>query len=144
MRSPSTPRPLHLAIIHENFTLTQYLIQLIVGVHMNLDIANNMRQVSARDRGLVAAATDSHFDSPSLPLHTLTPPHPHTPHPHTHTDPSPLGGDHPSAPHGPGACGCWGLGQLPRPQGQHQPPPCCPEKRCEDTATSLPSNQPPA
>jgi len=36
--------PLHLAIIHENFTLTQYLIQLIVGVHMNLDIANNMRQ----------------------------------------------------------------------------------------------------
>ena len=40
---------------------------------MNLDIANNMRQVSARDRGLAATATDSHFDSPSL-----SSPHPHT------------------------------------------------------------------
>lgn len=36
--------PLHLAIIHENFELTQYLVKLIVGVYMNLDIANNMRQ----------------------------------------------------------------------------------------------------
>ena len=38
-------RPLHLAIIHENTNLTQYLVKLIVGVYMNLDIANNMRQV---------------------------------------------------------------------------------------------------
>ena len=41
----SHSRPLHLAIIHENSGLTQYLIKLIVGVYMNLDIANNMRQV---------------------------------------------------------------------------------------------------
>ena len=40
-----TYRPLHLAIIHENTNLTQYLVKLIVGVYMNLDIANNMRQV---------------------------------------------------------------------------------------------------
>ena len=39
-------RPLHLAIIHENTNLTQYLVKLIVGVYMNLDISNNMRQVS--------------------------------------------------------------------------------------------------
>ena len=40
-------RPLHLAIIHENVRLTQYLVKLIVRVYMNnLDIANNMRQVS--------------------------------------------------------------------------------------------------
>ena len=42
---PYTCRPLHLAIIHENTNLTQYLVKLIVGVYMNLDIANNMRQV---------------------------------------------------------------------------------------------------
>lgn len=36
--------PLHLAIIKENFPLTQYLVRLITGVNMNLDIANNMRQ----------------------------------------------------------------------------------------------------
>ena len=41
----SLSRPLHLAVIHENFGLTQYLVKLIVGVNMNLDIANNMRQV---------------------------------------------------------------------------------------------------
>ena len=40
-----TCRPLHLSIIHENVRLTQHLVRLIVGVHMNLDIANNMRQV---------------------------------------------------------------------------------------------------
>ena len=40
-----TCRPLHLSIIHENVRLTQYLVKLIVGVYMNLDIANNMRQV---------------------------------------------------------------------------------------------------
>ena len=38
-------RPLHLAIIQENIPLTFYLVRLITGVHMNLDIANNMRQV---------------------------------------------------------------------------------------------------
>jgi ankyrin repeat protein len=36
--------PLHLSIIHENVRLTQHLVKLIVGVYMNLDIANNMRQ----------------------------------------------------------------------------------------------------
>lgn len=36
--------PLHLAIVHEKFDLVKHLIQLIVGVYLNLDIANNMRQ----------------------------------------------------------------------------------------------------
>eukprot|EP00731_Ephydatia_muelleri_P012286 Em0006g1180a len=36
--------PLHLAVIKENFPLTQYLVRLISGVNMNLDISNNMRQ----------------------------------------------------------------------------------------------------
>jgi ankyrin repeat protein len=36
--------PLHLAIIQENIPLTFYLVQLITGVSMNLDIANNLRQ----------------------------------------------------------------------------------------------------
>jgi len=44
---PHIHRPLHLAIIHENLELTKYLVKLIVGVYMNLDIANNMRQVSS-------------------------------------------------------------------------------------------------
>ncbi len=51
-------RPLHLAIIHENISLTQYLVKLIVGVYMNLDIANNMRQVRlTRTHTLVSHST---------------------------------------------------------------------------------------
>lgn len=51
MLPPVLCRPLHLSIIHENVRLTQHLVKLIVGVYMNLDIANNMRQVSSY-RGL--------------------------------------------------------------------------------------------
>ncbi|XP_019853663.1 PREDICTED: NF-kappa-B inhibitor cactus-like isoform X2 [Amphimedon queenslandica] len=36
--------PLHLAIIQENIPLTFYLVRLITGVSMSLDIANNLRQ----------------------------------------------------------------------------------------------------
>ena len=45
--------PLHLAIIHENLSLTYYLVKLIVGVSMNLDIANNLRQVCIVSYGLI-------------------------------------------------------------------------------------------
>ena len=45
LSSLSCYRPLHLSIIQENIPLTFYLVRLICGVRMNLDIANNMRQV---------------------------------------------------------------------------------------------------
>lgn len=54
------PRPLHLSIIQENIPLTFYLVRLITGVSMNLDIANNLRQVSLHVVGML-----KYFLSPS-------------------------------------------------------------------------------
>lgn len=124
------PRPLHLSIIQENIPLTFYLVRLITGVSMNLDIANNLRQVSLHVVGML-----KYFLSPS------SSPSPPNSSPFS-LDSSSLSSHYRSANAGKPVGSGGRFGQLSRSERQHLHSFSCTKKECECVADSFSGREP--